>query len=110
MFSTPPAMNASPSPALIAWLHWRRLRPSRTTGHRLAGTSTGRPARSSAMRATCVVLSCLIGAAKITSSMTGVDTGALDDRFDRNGREIIRPHTRQRSPVLPHGRSQAAQM
>src|SRR6058998_2493240 len=54
MFSTPPAMNTSPSPALIAWAALAAAcSPEPHSRFTVCpGTSTGRPARSSAIRAT----------------------------------------------------------
>src|SRR6266545_341318 len=80
MFSTPPAMKTSPSPALIACAAlaaaWSPEPHSRFTVW--PGTSTGRPARSRAIRATLRLSSpAWFVHPRITSSM---DVGSIPER------------------------------
>src|SRR6266581_2106086 len=90
MFSTPPATNTSPSPALIAWAA-------------LAAAWSPEPQRHPSHVA--IVFPRLIGAAEDhVVDGEGVDTGALDDRLDGNRRQVIRTHARERPPVFADGR------
>src|SRR5882762_7510651 len=92
MFSTPPAMNVSPSPALIAWA---------------ALAAAWSPEQQRHAGYVAVVFSRLIGAAEDhVVDGAGVDAGALDDGFDGNRRQVIRAHARERPAVLADGRSQ----
>src|SRR6266516_1126188 len=80
MFSTPPAMNTSPSPALIAWAALAAAcnpEPQRRFTV-WPGTSTGSPARSRAMRATLRLSSpAWLAQPRMTSS---IDAGSIPER------------------------------
>ena len=84
--STPPAMNTSPSPTAIAWaaelIAWSPEPHSRLTVW--PPTSTGKPASSSAIRATLRLSSpAWLAQPRMTSSIERrVDAGAIDDRAD----------------------------
>ena len=92
--STPPPMKTSPSPTAIAWaaelIAWRPEPHSRLTVS--PPTSTGSPARSSAIRATSRLSSpAWLAQPRITSSIrAGSMPDALDDGPDRGGGEVVR--------------------
>src|SRR5256885_6027082 len=80
MFSTPPATNTSPSPALIAWAALAAAcNPEPHSRFTVwPGTSTGRPATSDAMRATLRLSSpAWLVHPRITSSMLA---GSMPER------------------------------
>ncbi len=93
--STPPPMNTSPSPTAIAWaaelIAWSPLPHSRLTVS--PPTSTGSPARSSAIRATSRLSSpAWFAQPRMTSSIERrVDPGAIDDGPQHGGGEVVRP-------------------
>ena len=94
--STPPATNTSPSSTAIAWaaalMAWRPEPHSRLTVW--PATSTGRPARSAAMRATFRLSSpAWFAAPRITSSMSA---GSIPD--DRRPLARRGPRGRPASP------------
>ena len=101
------ATKTSPSPTAIAWA--AALIACRPEPHsRLTvwpATSTGKPARSAAIRATfAVVLACLIGAAEDdVLDDRGVDAGTVDDRAHHERREVIGADRGER-PAVPTDR------
>src|SRR5436190_1042315 len=114
MFSTPPAMNTSPSPALIACAAlaaaWRPEPHSRFTVW--PGTSTGSPARSKAIRATLRLSSpAWFVQPRITSSM---ERGSIPER-STIALMVIAARSSARTlasepPCLPTGVRSAEQM
>ena len=107
--STPPPMNTSPSPTAIAWaaelIAWRPEPHSRLTVS--PPTSTGSPARSSAIRATLRLSSpAWLAQPRITSSISaGSIAGAVDDGPDRGGGEVVGADPGERAAVAPDRRS-----
>ena len=70
-------------------------------------TESGSPASSAAMRATLRLSSpAWFAQPNQTSSISPVgNTGAVDGRADRERREIVRTHARQRAAVAPDRRA-----
>ena len=107
--STPPPMNTSPSPTAIAWA--AVLTACSPEPHsRLTvspPTSTGKPASSSAIRATLRLSSpAWLAQPRMTSSTSaGVDAGPVHDRAQDERGEVVRPDARERAAVTPDRRA-----
>ena len=101
MLSTPPATKTSPSPARIAWAALAAAcSPEPQSRFTVCpGTSTGRPARSAAMRATLRLSSpAWLAQPRITSSIRSAGrAGAVEQAADGRRGEIVGPDLGQRA-------------